>query len=273
MHVTNCLTINPVRTLNLFIRISDTDLCFATWVGGSEAVFNFEPYQVRPQASLTVNLREAMNRLALLNQSFDRVEVLVDTPVTAVPLDEFQEEDAECIYNYCFVTGERRRIFYDTVPALNMVLLFALNQATCRTIEEAFGTVRYTSVYGPVLQHFAGKRVGNSECRRLFVYLHNGIAIVSVMDAERLLLLNTYNVHTLSDMCYYTFSLASQAGLDLSTTPLFVAGDAPMRDSLVDEFDKYAAKVYVVNPAAEFNRHIVSITPQVPFDLMCALIK
>lgn len=259
--------------MNLYIRISDTDLCFATWAGGSEVAFNFEPYKVRPQASLTVNLREAMSQLELLKQPFDRVEVLVDAPVTPVPLAEFQEEDAECIYNYCFTSSERRRIFYDTVPASNLVLLFALSQAPCHTIEEAFGSVRYTSVYGPVLQHFAGKGLGNAEGKRLFVYQHDGTAIIAVMEDSRLVLLNSYNVRTLSDMCYYTFSLATQQGVDLATAPLFVAGDSMLRNALVDELAKYARRVYAVNPAAEFNRHIVSTTPQVPYDLMCALIK
>lgn len=46
-----------------------------------------------------------------------------------------------------------------------------------------------------------------------------------------------------------------------------------LRNALVDELAKYARRVYAVNPAAEFNRHIVSTTPQVPYDLMCALIK
>lgn len=259
--------------MNLYIRISDTDLCFARYAGGRSSAFSFEPYHVRPQASLTVNLREAMSQVELLRQPFDKVVVLVNGPVTPVPLAEFQEEDAEASYQYCFTPGERRRVFYDTVPASNAVFLFALNEATCRTLEDAFGDVRYTSVLCPVVQHFAAKGLANASGRRMFVYTHDGVVDVAVMEEMRLVMLNTYSVRTLADVAYYTFNLSHHLGIDVAEAPLFVAGNPLLRDPVVDELQKYASRVYAVNPAAEFNRNVVATTENVPYDLMCALLK
>lgn len=259
--------------MNLYIRISDTDLCFARYSGGASPVFDFEPYHVRPQASLTVNLREAMQQVQLLQGDTGRVEVFVNGAVTPVPLAEFQEEDAEAAYNYCFTQGERRRVFYDTVPATNSVLLFALSEATCRTLEEAFGQIRFTAALTPVVQHFATKGLGNTEGKRLFVYTHDGVVDVVVLEETRLVMLSTYSVRALTDVAYYTFNLARHLGIDMREAPVFVAGAPLLRDPVVRELQKYAARVYAINPAAEFNRNVVATTAEVPYDLVCGLLR
>lgn len=261
--------------MNLHIRISDTDICFARYEGGAVVCtdFQFKPYHIRPQASLTVNLRLAMQQVELLQQPYDKAKVYVNAPVTPVPLAEFQEEDVNTAYNFCFSPDEKRRVFYDTVPASNVVLLFALAETTCRTLEETFGEVRFTSALTPVVQHFAQKGLGTTTDKRIFVYTHDGVIDVMVLDDNRLVMLNTYTVRTLTDVDYYVFNLAHHLGLNMNDTPVFVAGMSSLRNPMMEELQKYAARVYPVNPSAEFNRNVVSTTEGVPYDLMCALLK
>lgn len=259
--------------MTLHLRISETDICFAHYEAGNPPVFEFEPYHVRPQVSLTVNLRAALQQVEMLKQTLDKVEVYVNAPVTPVPLVEFQEEDVDTAYNFCFTPGEKRRVFYDTVPASNAVFLFALSENTCRTIEEIFGEVRYTAALTPVVQHFAKKGLATTNDKRLFVYSHDGVIDVLVLEDSRLVMLNTYTVRTLTDVDYYVFTLARHLALDVNQIPIFVAGNPLMRDPVIEELQKYAARVYPVNPSAEFNRHIISTTEGVPYDLMCALLK
>lgn len=259
--------------MTLYIRISDTDISFARFENGVQPTFLFETYHMRPQVSLTVNLREAMRAVNLLHEPSDRVEVLASGMVTPVPLAEFQEEDAEAAYDYCFTKGEQRRVFYDTVPASNTVLLFALPEATCRTLEDAFGEVRFAASLTGVVRHFASKGLGTTMGKRLFVYPHDSVADVAVFEESRLVMLNTYSVRTLTDVSYYTLNLARHLCLDLRETPFFVAGAPLLRDPAVRELQQYAARVYPITPSAEFNRHIVATTPDVPYDLVCGLLR
>lgn len=257
----------------LFIRLSDTDIHMARYDGAPSASFQFDTYHLRPQVSLTMNLREAMKACELLQHPADRVEMLIHTPVTPVPLMEFQEEDCRAIYNYCFTPEKEVRVFYDTVPACNVVLVFALEQLLCNTLEEAFGEVRYSSVQTSVLQYFSGKGLDSSPTRRrLFVYVHEGTADVSVFDADHLQMFNSYTVRAQSDVAYYAFNLAHHLGLDTAEEPIFVAGEELLRTPVVEELQKYAPKVFGINPAADFNRHAVALTPHVPYDLMVKLL-
>lgn len=259
--------------MSLFIRISDTDLSFAQFSREPKVEFHFETYHVRPQASLTANIREAVNQVEVLKTIPQKAEVFVNGPVTPVPLVEFQEEDINSIYNFCFSQNENKRIFYDSVPASNVVLLFGLSEITCHTLEDIFGEVHYQSCLTPVVQHFATKGLGNTTGKRLFVYTHDGSIDLIVMQDSHMVMLNTYPVRTLTDVAYYTFNLASHIGMDMQTAPIFVAGLPTLRDPVVEELQKYAARVYPIHPSAEYNRHIVATTENISYDMICGLLN
>lgn len=259
--------------MNLYTRLSDTQLCFAALVPGRSSTLKCATFHVRPQVSLTVNLREAMESVPWLTQKFDRTEVLATGMATPVPLAEFQEEDAADTWKFCFTHNGSERIFYDSVPATNVVLLYALPDAACRAVEEAFGEVRYTSALTAVVQHFATKGLDVSQGKRVFVVAHERVADVMVFDETRLLALNTYAVRTLLDADYYILNLAQHIGVDVGEAPFFVAGTPTLRDPLASELEKYAAHVYAVNPAAEFNRHPISTNADAPYDMVCAVAR
>lgn len=259
--------------MSLHIRISDTDICFARYEAGRADTFRFERYIVRPQASLTVNLREAVAQCDLRSDGDQRVEVHVKGPVTPVPLADFQEEDVERLYAFCFAPGEARRTFYDIVPACNVVALFALPEQTCRILEDTLGHIHYTSATASVVSHFAGKGRSATPTRRIYIYTHDDEIDVAVFEDMRLLALNTYKALGPADVAYYTLNLAHHIGADLTTTPLYIAGDTTRRDAAVAELSQYVTHVYPVNPSADFNRHIIATTPHVPYDMMCALLK
>lgn len=252
----------------LYIRLSDTDIHFARFDNHDSQTFRFNTYHLRPQISLIMNLRNALENVELLRDYKGSVEVLVNTPVTPVPLADFQEEDCTTLYDFCFTEEERHRVFYDTIPAANAVLLFGLGEAVCHAIEDAFGEVRYSSSRTALLQHFATKALETgTQRRRLFVYTHEGMIDVAVFDDARLLMFNTYNVRTLTDVAYYTFNLARHLGFAPQTEPIYVAGEELLRTPVVEELQKYASHVFAVNPAADFNRHVAATTAGIPYDM------
>ncbi len=261
--------------MSLYIRLSDTDLCFARYEASAPSDFQYTSFHLAPQASLTLNLRSAMQQVALLHEGFDRVEVLAAVPVTPVPLADFQEEDAAAFYRFCFEPEGNPRVFYDTVPSVNAVFLFALPESVCHALEETFGegNVRYTASLTPVVQTFATKGLGVADPRRIFVYVHDDRAEIAVLEAGRLLIQNSFTVQSLTDVSYYTFNMARHLAIDVSATPVFVAGPSLLREPVVSEFRQYAAKVFPILPAADFNRHVVATTDGVPYDLVCALLR
>lgn len=251
----------------LYLRLSPTDICAADYQAGQPDTLQFRRIRMDPQASFQANLKEVN-----LNRD-QQVEVILTDPVTPVPLSEFQEEDCETLYNYCFIKEGRRKIFYETVPACNIVLLFALDQATCKTIQAQFPSAHFTTALQPLLQHFTTQALATTHHRRTFLHHHDSQLDIAVFEEKRLILLNSYNVQSLSDVAYYTFNIAQITGLDLKEDPFFVTANEQLRQPIIDNLQAFAKKVFPINPQAEFNRHPVASTPDMPYDLIVRLAR
>ena len=107
----------------LYIRISDTDLCFARYEAGREPVFDFSRYRARHHASLTMNLREAKNQESILQAPIERVEALVVDAVTVVPpalelcrAGASRQERCKSVSHELFRQNRSQRLLYRTWP-------------------------------------------------------------------------------------------------------------------------------------------------------------
>lgn len=260
--------------MTLYLRLSSSSISYACYEAGRSDSFRFDSHPLDARQTLAANLLEVREAIATAGQaSARRIEVLADVPVTPVPLAEFQEEDTESLWRDCFSNDGTERVFYDTVPAVNVITVYALPAAVCQAVVEVFGPVTFRASLSAVMQHFAGKALSVTTGIRLFVQLRPNRADVLAYEGSRLLMVNTYDVRSLTDIDYYALNLAQHLGADLTTVPLFVAGDRENRDQAVTELRRYASHVYPVNPEADFNRHPAAMLPGVPFDLMCALLK
>jgi hypothetical protein len=125
----------------LTLRISSTTLSAACLETGKP--FEFSPIPLQSHRSLTANLQEAAAVIPILKERSPNevTQVLVVGSVTPIPLAEFQEEDCDAFYNYCFKPEIPHRVFYDVVPSANLMLVFGLPETTCKTVEEVLGEV------------------------------------------------------------------------------------------------------------------------------------
>lgn len=271
----------------LFLRLSSNALCMARYDAEQPTEFACSLYRLAPQMSLAANLREAGRTQELMQAPLKgMVQVLVNTPTTYVPLAEFQEEDSESIYSFCYPAEARRRVFYDIVPSVNAVVLFSLRESTCRALEEYFDGVNYISTLTPVMRRFSTKGLGAQGQKREFVYVNEKRAHVFVFEDNRMLVANSFEVQGAVDAVYYVLNVAQQIGLRLAPAndegeaaagsecdAFFVAGDAFESKALANELRKYAVSVRELNASAEFNRHVVTTNPDVPYDLITMLLK
>ena len=131
----------------LVIRISKGRLSFAT-ADGSDVLY--EDYALNSSISMAANLREALRTLPLLEDDFERVLVMVDTPTLMVPTNLFVEEESEVIYHHAFTDMEQQLVMHTVLPDLNAVVLFSIQKDLRNVIADNFSDVRYTAAVAPV---------------------------------------------------------------------------------------------------------------------------
>ena len=248
--------------------------------------FAYSAYRLNPQISLAANLREAGRTEELMQAPLrGMVQVLVDTPVTYVPLADFEEDHCESTYNLCYPPEGRRRIFYDVVANINTVVLFSLREGICRALEDYFESVNYVSTLTALVRYFATKGLGQTTEKREFVYLSSNHAHVFVYEGCRFLVGNSFATHNQQDTVYFALNIAQQMGLKLAPQNetddegtdercdrFYVAGETTNRNAIAKILEDYAVNVVNINASAEFNRHPAAAAPDIPYDLVTLLL-
>lgn len=255
----------------LTLRISPTTLSAACLTQGKP--FAFAPIPLQSHRSLIANLQEAVSTLPLLRECTpgEPTQVLVVGNVTPIPLADFQEEDCDAFYNYCFKPAVPHRVFYDVVPSANLMLVFGLPEATCKAIEEALGEVHYVAAMTPVLKQFAQKST-QAQGPQLYIYTHEKVVDIALIENGRLMITNSYEVSTAADAAYYAFNIINHHHLKPQDTPIHIAGTPDLRNPLIAELGKFAPHAMPILPSIDFKHHEIASTEGMTYDLMAFLL-
>ena len=253
----------------LIIRISKGRLSFAT-ADGSDVLY--EDYALNSSISMAANLREALRTVPLLEESFERVLVMVDTPTLMVPANLFVEEESEELYHHAFTGQEQQLVMHTVLPDLNAVVLFAVQKDLRSVIANNFGDVRYTAAVAPVWRHLH-QRSYTGQHQKLYGYFHDRRMEVFSYAQNRFKFCNSYAVNNPNDALYYLLAVWKQLTMDAEHDELHLVGDIAEREQLLEEARKFVKRVFYINPSGEFNRATVTQFKNMPYDMMVLFVK
>ena len=258
----------------LYIRISSSEMFFARYDHLRRQTVNFVSYKVKPDISLNANMHAAISQVALVRGDFNYVRVLMEGPATLVPLSEFDEDLTEDIYFFNF-TGNRRRlrVFYDTLPHLNAVLLFAADRDVCHTLEETFPNILFQSAETPQLLHFASCSRTAAACGRLFVSLAPNRMSFSAFRNGKIELYNSYKLHHLHDAAYYILQALLLWNFRQETDEVYLGGKRDLAEQLYADMQPYVNKLFLLKAEEEFNSNVAALQNALPYDMITLLLR
>lgn len=258
----------------LYIRLSGTRFVFARYDRLRSATLNFVSYEVQPEVSLNANLHDALKRVPLVEGEYREVRVLADSDVTLVPLSEFDEESCEDIYFFNLPDKRRhRRVFYDTLPHQNAVLLFSIDKDVAHTLEEAFSGVLFQSVETPLLLHFASLSPQVLQRRRLFACLHDESLTLCAFRAGRIERFNVYRLHLAADALYFVLYFAKLLAMKPESDEVYISARKGEAEKLMAQVKTYYPNSFLLNPADEFGRNVVALAEALPYDFIIMLLR
>ena len=257
------------RQKRLIIRISKGRLSFAT-ADGSDVLY--EDYALNSSISMAANLREALRTMTLLDDSFERVLVMVDTPTLMVPANLFEEEESEALYCHAFTSVEQQLVMHTVLPDLNAVVLFAVQKDMRSVIADHFSEVHYTAAIAPVWRHLH-QRSYTGQHEKLYGYFHDRRMEVFSYAQNRFKFCNSYAVNNPNDALYYLLAVWKQLTMDAEHDELHLVGDIAEREQLLEEARKFVKRVFYINPSGEFNRATVTQFKNMPYDMMVLFVK
>jgi len=256
----------------LTLRIGRGTMAFATYADDERTAVVYEPYVVKSGVSIAANLREAFKTSDLLLQAPPRVRVMLDTDVLMVPVELFSEETKDDIMHHAFPDTTQDVIYYNVVPDLNSVAIFAINSDLRLVIDDHFTDVQMIASASPVWRHLHQRSyIGNA--RKLFGYFHERHLDIFCFQQNRFKFFNSYEAARKNDALYFLLYVWKQLGLNSETDELHLAGDATDFEWLNAQLHRYVQRVFTVNPMADFSNLSVAIPKGMPYDLQTLYVK
>jgi len=256
----------------LIVRITRRTLAFAVTDKTADAQVAYEPYTVRSGISMAANLREAFKSAALLQRGYKRVTILVDVAVMLVPIEEFQEEDMQGLYQYTFGLDDGDTVVHQILPDLNAVAVFPVNKDIKLVVDDHFTDVRITPLIRSIWTYLHRKSfIGMS--KKLYGYFHDKKLELFAFSKNRFKFYNSFELDSSRDAVYFIMYVWEQLGMDKTSDELHLVGDIVDSDGLRISLSQFIRKVYINNPAADFNSAPITAVSGLPYDLITLFAK
>ena len=256
----------------LTIRISQSFMSFSVINPASAVGIEYEPYAVKNGISIAANLREAFNESHLLSMGFSKVQVMIDTPVLLVPIEEFDESQKELLYSHAFTRLGNDIIVHTILPNENAVALYPLNKDLNLVINDHFDDIRIIPLMQPVWSYMH-KRSFSGNRAKLYAYFHDHRVEVFSFRQNRFKFYNHYKVVTPYDASYFILYVWKQLAMDAQNDELHIFGSISDKEILTEDLKKYLQNVYAINPEAEFNRAPITKIKGLPMDISLLVLK
>lgn len=235
-----------VMDARLIIRVCKQSLAFAVADATAEEHMVYEPYVAKSGISIAANLREAFREARLLGRGYRRAQVLIDSPVLLIPLQEYEEEvQAETLYHHTFPSLQGDSIECTVMAEFNAVAVYPVNKDLRTVLEDHFQDVRYEPLMLSVWQmmyqrNFTGTR------KKLYGSFHDGKLEVFSFEKNRFRFCNTFETRRPNDAVFFLMYVWKQLAMDTQEDELHLSGELPEREQLMEMLHRYVKNVHVV---------------------------
>lgn len=258
------------------IRLSADGFSFSILDPSGSAPFVYTPVSVDPGISLAANIKQTLARSKEegLTGDGEHTFILLDTPRwTVVPLEHFEDDDAEMLYRQCHRMAVGEKVLYNILDRTNAVIVFAMEQAAWQLVQELWPGAHVYAAISPIVNHLTQKSKTHipTTCRKMYVHQGRRFVDVIVLDHGVPHVINTFPCRDVADGAYYVLNLWNQLGLNQMADELYLIGSSPANDELATALRTYVKTVAVVSPKAEFNRSEVAACEGVPYDVLALL--
>ncbi|MBQ3632245.1 MAG: DUF3822 family protein [Prevotella sp.] len=255
----------------LTIRIGRNTLSFAM-PDGEDGEIIYEPYVVKSGMSMAANLREAFKTADLLASPPPRVRVVLDSDVLLVPVDVFSESTMGDMMTHAFPQTAADAVYYNVLPDLNAVAVFAMNRDLRLVVDDHFRDVQLIAAVTPVWRHLH-QRSYTGIRHKLFGYFHEQHLDVFSFSQNRFKFSNNFEASHAHDCLYFLLYVWKQLQLQAEYDELHLVGDIPEPTWILTELKRFVQNAYVINPAADFTSLAAATVKGLPYDLQTLFVR
>ena len=259
---------------SLTIRISSDRIIFATYDRLRNMMPDYVVCNNNPDISLNANAHQAIKGTPMAQQDYNFVDIFTDGPTLLVPLSEFDEDDVpeRFYFNFPSLKG-RTKVYYDTLPYLNALLLFSMDRDMSNTLLDYYPSAKFHCNLTALIRQWVARYPFSSSLPRLYCYLCEGKLTLVVVKQAMLQFVNTYNIHNANDSLYSVASIAQRFGITGDGERTYVSGYGNEAAELAKSLDRIRLNAFFIDDSEELSHHPIAKIAEFPYDFKVHLLR
>ena len=267
----------PYHPLSLSIRLHADGFSFFVCDLQNSSLIRGEHFRHAENLSVADQLLQELSRPDYFNRQIDQCFVLLCSPSTHVPLEEFRRDEAAELYAYTFGQQDMNqlRVAYNILPQLECVELYAVPRDVEEAILQFYPTARFFAARAILMERLLLlEDDAHRDMPGLYVISETDGFTLYAFEGRHLRFANTFTVSDTADAIYFILNTWQQLGLDALKQHLVFLTDSSERDHEVQKsLADYLLHIDVLTPPDVFPRVPLAHEKQVPVDLMALLLN
>ena len=263
--------------LSISIRLHADGFSFFVCDLQTSSLVRGEHFRRADSLSLAEQLSQELCRPDYFNRQIDQCFVLICTPSTRVPLEEFHREETAELFSLVFSGQDmsHQRVAYNILPQLECAELYAIPTDVEETILQFYPTARFFASRAILMERLLLLEEDQpQESTRLYVCSESDGYSLYAFQGRRLRFANTFEVSSVPDSLYFILNVWKQLELDQQRDGLkLLAPQSPRDEELRTALAEYVVNVETLAPTDIFSRVPLAREKQVPLDLMALLLN
>ena len=241
------------KQYTLSIRLSTDGFSFSIYNPIHDDSFSVIEKEIDTSLSLTANLKAVFHESDFLGHSYKRVNIMLASKrFTIVPLDLFEEEQADLLFYHNHQKRENETVIYNILKKNNVVIVFGIDRSAYSFLTEQYPEARFYSQSTPLIEYFSVKsRLGNS--KKMYVSVREEGIDIYCFERGHLLLANSFECSHTEDRIYYLLYAWKQLKFNQERDELHLTGTLPDKEILMNELRKFILQVFIMNPATNID--------------------
>ena len=204
----------------------------------------------------------------LLKNEFAEVKFIFDTKeFVPVPDKYFDETENTKYIEALFDVESETEIIAGKIENQNAWLLFTLPKPLK---ENLLGRFPHAEIVHPLKNCIDNLHFSEPEKKRLILLFSSKYFYTVLFNGQNLLLANSFELTHKNDVIFYTLSVAKQFGIVPAKTEVFLAGELPHSEEIIEEIGKYFLPAQFLKPSRQLqvNSNIFTVPDYELYNLL-----
>lgn len=258
---------------SLSIRFYTDGFSFFICNPQSDKNFTRADYPVTDSDLFPEVLAKALETYAPLKErKYTIISALFPGPVSQVPLELFNKDHRQALYELTCPRLPDSNIHYNILPHLEIAALFAISKEIERVLLERFPTIHFYAQNSMVLERSVQQSTSEQK-PTLYAYFYAGYMFLFHYQQKKLIFANEFQITTVKDALYYLLNVWKSLGMAAQTDTCVLLQPENGPEQLSSELARYIRDVRTANMDDWFQKAPLARIKGIPFDILSLLLN